>query len=152
MPKITPFLWFDNNAEEAADFYLSVFPNSWRVKELRATEAGPLPKGSVLTIEFDLDGQRFVALNGGPDHAFNDAVSFFVSCKDQKEIDYYWGKLLDGGGEEIACGWLKDKFSLRWQIVPENVLDLVSHADAMRAMMTMKKMDIAALEAAAKDV
>jgi predicted 3-demethylubiquinone-9 3-methyltransferase (glyoxalase superfamily) len=152
MPRITPFLWFNNNAEEAVDFYLGIFPNSRRGKELRATEAGPGPKGSVITIEFELDGQEFVALNGGPGHEFNDAVSFFVVCKDQKEIDYYWGKLLDGKGEEIDCGWLKDKFGVRWQVVPERIMELISHPDAMRAMMTMKKMDIAALEMAGKNV
>jgi predicted 3-demethylubiquinone-9 3-methyltransferase (glyoxalase superfamily) len=150
MPKITPFLWFDNNAEEAVEFYLKVFPNSRRTDELRAGDAGPGPKGSIVTIGFDLDGQPFTALNGGPGHDFNDAVSFFVHCKDQTEIDSYWSKLGDGG-EEIACGWLKDRFGLRWQIVPENVIDLVRHPGAMKAMMTMKKLDIAALKAAAKE-
>jgi predicted 3-demethylubiquinone-9 3-methyltransferase (glyoxalase superfamily) len=150
MPKITPFLWFDNNAEEAVEFYLKVFPNSRRTDELRAGDAGPGPKGSLITIGFDLDGQPFTALNGGPGHDFNDAVSFFVHCKDQTEIDSYWSKLGDGG-EEIACGWLKDRFGLRWQIVPENVIDLVRHPGAMKAMMTMKKLDIAALKAAAKE-
>lgn len=149
MPKITPFLWFDNNAEEAVAFYLSVFPNSKRTGELRSGDAGPGPKGSIVTIGFELDGQLFTALNGGPGHDFNDAVSFFVHCKDQAEIDSYWSKLGDGG-EEIACGWLKDRFGLRWQIVPENVIDLVRHPGAMKAMMTMKKLDIAALKAAAK--
>jgi predicted 3-demethylubiquinone-9 3-methyltransferase (glyoxalase superfamily) len=147
MPKITPFLWFDNNAEEAVEFYLSVFPNSRRTDELRSGDAGPGPKGSIVTISFELDGQPFTALNGGPDHQFNEAVSFFVHCKDQAEIDYYWSKLGDGG-EEIACGWLKDRFGLRWQIVPENIIELLSRAGAMRAMMTMKKLDIATLEAA----
>lgn len=146
MPKITPFLWFDNNAEEAVAFYLSVFPNSRRTGELRAGDAGPGPKGSIVTIGFELDGQPFTALNGGPDHQFNDAVSFFVHCKDQKEIDSYWSKLLEGGGSEIACGWLMDRFGLRWQIVPENVIELVRRPGAMKAMMTMKKLDIAALE------
>lgn len=146
MPKITPFLWFDNNAEEAVAFYLSVFPNSRCTNELRAGDAGPGPKDGVVTISFELDGQPFTALNGGPDHQFNDAVSFFVHCKDQKEIDYYWSKLLEGGGSEIACGWLMDRFGLRWQIVPENVIELVRRPGAMKAMMTMKKLDIAALE------
>jgi predicted 3-demethylubiquinone-9 3-methyltransferase (glyoxalase superfamily) len=150
MPKITPFLWFDNNAEEAVEFYLSVFPNSRRTNELRTTDAGPGPKGSILTIDFELDGQPFTALNGGPDHEFNDAVSFFVHCKDQAEIDSYWAKLVDGGAE-IACGWLKDRFGLRWQVVPENIMELVSHPGSMRAMMAMKKLEIAALEAAANE-
>jgi len=151
MPKITPFLWFDNNAEQAADFYVSVFPNSRRTHELRTSDAGPGPKGSILTIEFELDGQRFVALNGGPDHQFNEAVSFYISCKDQAEIDHYWSKLLEGGGSPIACGWLKDRFGLRWQVVPQNIGQLVSTPGAMRAMMTMKKLDIAALDEAAKE-
>ena len=151
MPKITPFLWFDDNAEEAVEFYLSVFPNSRRMDELRAGDAGPGPKGSIITIGFELDGQPFTALNGGPEHQFNEAVSFFVHCKDQAEIDSYWSKLLAGGGEEIACGWLKDRFGLRWQIVPVNIMELIRPAAAMRAMMTMKKLDIAALEKAAKE-
>jgi predicted 3-demethylubiquinone-9 3-methyltransferase (glyoxalase superfamily) len=151
MPKITPFLWFDKNAEEAVEFYMSVFPNSRRTDELRAGDAGPGPKGSIVTIGFELDGQPFTALNGGPDHEFNDAISFFVHCKDQAEIDHYWSKLLEGGGSEIACGWLKDRFGVRWQIIPESVLELVKHPGAMRAMMTMKKLDVAALKAAAKE-
>jgi predicted 3-demethylubiquinone-9 3-methyltransferase (glyoxalase superfamily) len=150
MPKITPFLWFDNNAEEAVDFYLSVFPNSRRTDELRASEAGPGPKGSILTINFELDGQPFTALNGGPMYKFTEAVSFVVDCKDQVEIDLYWEKL-SGGGGEVACGWLKDRFGVSWQITPVNIVELVSHPGAMRAMMTMKKLDIAALEAAAKE-
>jgi predicted 3-demethylubiquinone-9 3-methyltransferase (glyoxalase superfamily) len=152
MPKITPFLWFDNNAEEAAEFYMSVFPNSRRTHELLTTEAGPGPKGNILTIEFELDGQPFVALNGGPgaDHQFNDSVSFYISCKDQAEIDRYWSKLLEGGGSPIACGWLKDRFGLRWQVVPENIATLVGTPGGIRAMMAMQKLDIAALEAAAK--
>jgi predicted 3-demethylubiquinone-9 3-methyltransferase (glyoxalase superfamily) len=145
MPKITPFLWFDNNAEEAVDYYLKVFPNSRRTEELRAGDAGPGPKGSIVTIGFELDGQPFTALNGGPDHEFNEAVSFFVHCKDQAEIDSYWSKLGDGG-EEIACGWLKDRFGLRWQIVPVDIMELVRRPAAMRAMMTMKKLDIEALK------
>jgi predicted 3-demethylubiquinone-9 3-methyltransferase (glyoxalase superfamily) len=112
---------------------------------LRAGDAGPGPKGSIVTIGFELDGQPFTALNGGPDHPFNEAVSFFVHCKDQAEIDYYWSKLGDGG-EEIACGWLKDRFGLRWQVVPDNVIEMVRQPAAMRAMMTMKKLDIAALK------
>jgi len=153
MPKITPFLWFDNNAEEAAEFYIRVFPNSRRKSELRAGEGGPGPKGSIITIDFKLDGQPFVALNGGsqPESQFNNAVSFFISCKDQAEIDDYWSKLLEGGGSPIACGWLKDRFGLRWQVVPKNIGELVGNPGGMRAMMTMQKLDIAALEAAAKE-
>ncbi|HZQ42534.1 MAG TPA: VOC family protein [Acidobacteriaceae bacterium] len=150
MPKITPFLWFDKNAEEAVDFYLSVFPNSRRTGELRSGEAGPGPKGSIVTISFELDGQPFTALNGGPQAQFNDAISFFVHCKDQAEIDSYWSKLLEGGGEEIACGWLKDRFGVRWQVVPKNIMELVNNPGGMRVMMTMKKLDIAVLQAAAK--
>src|SRR5579875_597001 len=149
MPRITPFLWFDNNAEEAVEFYLRVFPNSRRTGELRSGDAGPGPKGSIVTISFELDGQPFTALNGGPGEAFNNSISFFVHCKDQAEIDHYWLKLLEGGGSEIACGWLKDRFGLRWQIVPENWKKLIDNPGGMRAMMTMKKLDIAALEAAA---
>jgi len=151
MPRITPFLWFDKNAEEAVEFYLTVFPNSRRTGELRSGDAGPGPKGSIVTISFELDGQPFTALNGGPQTEFNDAISFFVHCKDQTEIDHYWSKLLDGGGSEIACGWLKDRFGVRWQVVPENIMKLVGNPGGMRAMMTMKKLDIAALQAAAKE-
>ena len=150
MPKITPFLWFDNNAEQAVDYYLSVFPNSRRTNELRAGDGGPGPKGSVITIGFELDGQPFTALNGGPEHQFNEAISFFVHCKNQSEIDHYWSKLVDGGAE-IACGWLKDRFGVRWQVIPDNIGELLRHPAAMRAMMTMKKLDIAALETAAKE-
>jgi predicted 3-demethylubiquinone-9 3-methyltransferase (glyoxalase superfamily) len=150
MPKITPFLWFDKNAEEAVEYYLSIFPNSRRVSELRSGDAGPGPKGSIVTIGFELDGQPFTALNGGPEHQFNEAISFFIHCKDQAEIDYYWSKLTDGGGAEIACGWLKDRFGVRWQVIPENIMELVNKPAAMQAMMTMKKLDIAALQAASK--
>lgn len=151
MPRITPFLWFDNNAEEAVEFYLNVFPNSRRTGELRSGDAGPGPKGSIVTISFELDGQPFTALNGGPDHPFNEAISFFVHCRNQAEIDHYWSRLLDDGGAEIACGWLKDRFGVRWQVIPENIMELVGNPGGMRAMMSMKKLDIAALEAAAKD-
>lgn len=151
MPRITPFLWFDKNAEEAVEFYLRAFPNSRRTGELRSGDAGPGPKGSIVTISFELDGQTFTALNGGPSYQFNEAISFFIHCKDQAEIDHYWSKLLEGGGSEIACGWLKDRFGVRWQVVPEKIGELVRHPGAMRVMMTMKKLDIAALEAAAKE-
>jgi predicted 3-demethylubiquinone-9 3-methyltransferase (glyoxalase superfamily) len=149
-PHITPFLWFNNNAEEAVDFYLSVFPNSRRLEELRNPGEAPGPKGGILTLTFELDGQKFIALNGGPDHTFNEAVSFVVNCATQQEIDYYWQSLLAGGGSEIACGWLKDKFGLRWQVVPTNIGELVRHPAAMKAMLQMTKFDIAELERAAK--
>jgi predicted 3-demethylubiquinone-9 3-methyltransferase (glyoxalase superfamily) len=148
---ITPFLWFDSNAEEAADFYLSIFPNSRKVAELRNPGEAPGPKGGVLTVSFDLNGQRFIALNGGPAHQFNEAVSFVVNCDTQEEIDYYWSKLLDGGGSPIACGWLKDKFGLRWQVTPTRIGELVRSSKAMQAMMTMTKFDIAELERAAAE-
>jgi len=148
--RITPFLWFDKNAEEAVDFYLSVFKNSRRLSELRNNSIDDprmVPKGGVLTLSFELDGQRFTALNGGPDHPFTDAISFVVRCDDQAEVDYYWSKLT-AGGTEVACGWLKDKFGLSWQIVPSRIGELISHPKAMEAMMKMKKLDIAELERA----
>src|SRR6201986_2615850 len=153
MPKIRPFLWFDKNAEEAVEFYMTVFLDSRGTHELLTTEAGPGPKGSILTIEFELDGEPFVALNGGPgpDHQFNDAVSFYISCKDQAEIDRYWSKLLEGGGSPIACGWLKDRFGLRWQVVPANIEKLVGTPGGMRPIMKMTKLEIAELEAAPKE-
>ena len=153
--RITPFLWFDQNAEEAADFYVSIFPNSRKLGELKSDldNRNLPPKGKPVTVSFDLDGLRFTALNGGPAHAgqFNEAISFVVSCKDQAEIDCYWEKLLAGGGQEIACSWLKDKYGLRWQIVPANIGELLSKPKAMQAMMGMKKLDIAALEAAGRE-
>lgn len=148
-PSITPFLWFDSNAEEAVDFYLSVFPNSRRIKELRNTGDAPGPKGGVLTVSFELNGLRFIALNGGPDHKFNEAVSFVVNCDNQKEIDYYWSKLV-AGGKEIQCGWLSDKFGLCWQITPTGIGELLRNSKAMQAMMKMTKLDIAELERAAQ--
>jgi predicted 3-demethylubiquinone-9 3-methyltransferase (glyoxalase superfamily) len=149
-PRITPFLWFDRNAEEAVDFYLTIFKNSWRLDLLRSSADTPSgPKGMVLTISFELDGLRLTALNGGPYHKFNEAVSFVVRCDSQEEIDYYWEKLTDGGGE-VACGWLKDKFGLSWQVVPAHLPELIRHPKAMEAMMQMKKLDIAALERAAQ--
>jgi predicted 3-demethylubiquinone-9 3-methyltransferase (glyoxalase superfamily) len=149
MPKITPFLWFDGNAEEAVEFYLSVFPNSRKTGELRSAGVGPWPEGAVATIAFELDGQEFTALNGGPGKPFNEAVSFVVPCRDQAELDGYWAKLVEGGSP-IACGWLMDKFGVRWQIVPENVVELIRTPAGMQAMMGMVKFDIAALEAAGK--
>lgn len=148
--RITPFLWFDSNAEEAVEFYMSVFKNSRRVSEFRNNGETPGPKGSILTIAFELDGLQFTALNGGPDHKFNDAVSFVVRCESQEEVDYYWEKLT-AGGSEIACGWLCDKFGLRWQIWPPRVLELIRNPNAMRAMMKMKKLDIRELERAAQE-
>jgi predicted 3-demethylubiquinone-9 3-methyltransferase (glyoxalase superfamily) len=147
--RITPFLWFDSNAEEAADFYISIFPNSRRTGELRNTGDAPGPKGGVLTVSFELDGLKFTALNGGPEHRFNEAVSFVVRCETQEEIDYYWSRLT-AGGAEIVCGWLRDKFGLCWQVVPSNLPELLSHSKAMQAMMKMKKFDIAELELAAR--
>jgi predicted 3-demethylubiquinone-9 3-methyltransferase (glyoxalase superfamily) len=148
MNKITPFLWFNANAEDAANFYLSVFPNSSKLGELRVTEAGPGPKGSLLVIDIELDGQQVTFLNGGPAHQLSEAFSFTVRCETQAEIDSYWSKLTDGGNE-LACGWLKDKFGLCWQIVPTNLTKLLRNPAAMTAMMSMKKFDIATLEKAA---
>ena len=153
-PRITPFLWFDSNAEEAVDFYLSVFKNSRRLSEMRTPEnvdmPGGAPKPQVLTIAFELDGQRFTALNGGPMFKFNESVSFVVRCDSQQEVDYYWSKLTADGGSESQCGWLKDKFGLSWQIVPTRLGELLSHPKAVQAMMGMKKLNIAELERAAK--
>ena len=148
-PRITPVLWFDDNAEEAVDFYVSVFKNSRRISEFRNPGEAPVPKGSILTIAFELDGLRFTALNGGPAHKFTEAISFWVRCDSQEEVDYYWSRLTDGGSE-IACGWLKDKFGLCWQIVPARLPELIQHPKAMQAMMQMKKLDIAELERAAQ--
>ena len=133
-PRITPFLWFDANAEEAVNFYLTVFKNSRRLDEVRNTEGTQAPKGGVLTIAFELDGQRFTALNGGPMFKFTEAVSFVVRCDSQQEVDKYWAKLA-AGGTEIQCGWLKDKFGLAWQIVPARLPELIKNPKAMQAMM-----------------
>jgi predicted 3-demethylubiquinone-9 3-methyltransferase (glyoxalase superfamily) len=148
-PRITPFLWFDSNAEEAVAFYLSVFKNSRRLDELRNVDESLGPKGKALTIAFELDGQKFTALNGGPSFKFTEAVSFVVRCDSQQEIDEYWSKLT-AGGSEVQCGWLKDKFGLSWQIVPARLSELVRSPKAMQAMMQMKKLDIAELERAAQ--
>lgn len=147
--RITPFLWFDSNAEEAVDFYLSVFKNSHRISELRNTGGAPGPKDGILTISFELDGQRFTALNGGPDHKFTDAISFVVRCNSQQEVDEYWEKLT-ADGSEIACGWLRDKFGVSWQIIPARLPELIQNPKTMRAMMSMKKIDLAELERAAQ--
>ena len=148
-PRVTPFLWFDGNAEEAADFYISVFPNSRRLDELLAPNDDTVPKGKALTVAFELDGQKFTALNGGPYHKFTEAISFVVRCDSQQEIDSYWAKL-SAGGAGIQCGWLKDKFGLCWQIVPGNIAELISHPKAIQAMYTMVKLDIAELKRAAQ--
>src|ERR1700710_1280404 len=133
-PRITPFLWFDSNAEEAVEFYLSVFRNSRRLDALRNDDGGPRPKGSVLTVAFELDGQKFTALNGGPHFKFTEAVSFVVNCESQKEIDYYWDKLSEGGNPASQqCGWLKDKFGLSWQIIPTVLSELLGNPDPAKA-------------------
>src|SRR5580698_218069 len=147
-PRITPFLWFDANAEEAVEFYLSVFRNSRRLDQVENTDGSAGQKGRVLTIGFELDGQIFTALNGGPYQKFNESISFVVRCDTQQEVDEYWAKLT-AGGSEVQCGWLKDKFGLSWQIVPAKLPDLIKHPKAMQAMLKMKKLDIAELERAA---
>ncbi|MGO9601768.1 MAG: VOC family protein [Isosphaeraceae bacterium] len=153
MQKITPFLWFDHQAEEAASFYASIFPNSRILKVIRYGRAGPGPAGSAMTVEFELEGQSFVALNGGSHFKFTEAISFVVNCQTQEEVDDYWEKLCEGG-TPVECGWLKDKFGLSWQIVPTALPKLLSDPDpekaqrVMKAMLTMKKLDISALEQA----
>ncbi|MCC2274075.1 VOC family protein [Streptomyces sp. ET3-23] len=154
MQKITTFLWFDDQAEEAVEHYMSCFADSRIVDVRRYGEAGPGPAGSVMTILFELAGQRFIALNGGPRFTFNEAVSLSVDCATQEEVDELWAKLSDGG-EEGPCGWLKDKFGLSWQIVPRRLMELIGDPDparanrAMKAMLGMKKIDIRGLEDAA---
>jgi predicted 3-demethylubiquinone-9 3-methyltransferase (glyoxalase superfamily) len=151
--KITPFLWFDHQAEEAAGFYTSIFPDSKIVKVVRYGDAGPGPAGSAMTVEFQLEGQSFVALNGGPHFKFTEAVSFVVNCQTQDEVDAYWEKL-SAGGAEVQCGWLKDRFGLSWQIVPTVLPKLLSDPDpeksqrVMKEILTMKKLDIRALQQA----
>jgi predicted 3-demethylubiquinone-9 3-methyltransferase (glyoxalase superfamily) len=153
LQKITPFLWFDQQAEEAAKFYTSIFPNSKIIKVLRYGPDGPGPAGSVMTVEFELEGQNFVALNGGPVFKFTEAISFVVNCQTQPEVDNYWEKL-SAGGNEIQCAWLKDKFGLCWQIVPTALPKLLGDPDpkksqrVMKAMLGMKKIDIGELERA----
>jgi predicted 3-demethylubiquinone-9 3-methyltransferase (glyoxalase superfamily) len=153
--KITPFLWFDNQAEEAANFYVSVFRNSKLGRVARYGDAGPGPKGSVMVAEFELDGQKFVALNGGPHYKITPAVSFVINCKDQAEVDYYWDKLTSGG-QPVQCGWLTDKFGVSWQVVPNVLTQLMTDPDAAKAkrvteaMLKMIKLDIATLQEAAK--
>src|SRR5712671_4248955 len=149
MQKITPFLWFDGKAEEAAKFYVSIFKNSKMGKVVRNGDAGPGPKGSVLVASFEIEGQEFTALNGGPQFKFTEAISFVVNCDTQDEVDYYWEKLTAGGGEEVQCGWLADKYGLSWQVVPskffdEWVKDAAGLQRVMHELMQMTKLDIAA--------
>jgi predicted 3-demethylubiquinone-9 3-methyltransferase (glyoxalase superfamily) len=148
--KIAPFLWFDNQADEAAHFYVSIFPNSRIVSTTRYGDVGPQPNGTVMTVGFELDGQAFIALNGGPHFKFTEAISFVVNCETQKELDHFWEKLTEGG-KEIECGWLKDKYGLSWQIVPTVLSKLMQDKDpaksqrVMQALLQMKKLDIATL-------
>ncbi|MGW0704084.1 VOC family protein [Streptomyces sp. NPDC002867] len=154
MPRITPNLWFDTQGKEAAEFYVSVFPNSKITNVSYYGEAGPRPAGTVLTVDFVLDGQPYTAINGGPEFTFDEAVSFLIDCADQEEVDYYWSKLSEGG-QEGPCGWLKDKYGLSWQVVPAVLEELLKDPDAgraqraMKAMLGMGKLDVAALRAAA---
>ena len=147
-PRITPFLWFDSNAEEAVEFYLTVFKNSRRLDELHPSNDGQ--KSKPLTVAFELDGQKFAAINGGPMFKFTEAISFTVRCDSQEEVDYYWSRLTADGGSEIQCGWLKDKFGLSWQIVPARLSELIKNPKAFQSMMKMKKIDLAELGRAAE--
>jgi predicted 3-demethylubiquinone-9 3-methyltransferase (glyoxalase superfamily) len=155
--KITPNLWFDTKAEEAANYYVSIFKNARIVNVTRYTEAGPRDAGMVMAVEFELDGQRFVGINGGPEFTFDEAVSFAITCADQEEIDYYWERLSDGG-KEGPCGWVKDRYGVSWQVVPTGMEELFADPDpkraerSMRAMLGMGKIDIAAMRAAADGV
>jgi predicted 3-demethylubiquinone-9 3-methyltransferase (glyoxalase superfamily) len=154
MPRITPNLWFDTQGEAAAEFYVSVFPNSKITSISHYNEAGPRPAGTVLTVDFVLDGQPFTAINGGPQFTFDEAISLLIDCADQDEVDYYWNSLSDGG-EQGQCGWLKDRFGLSWQVVPGGMEEMLGDPDpgrarrAMQAMLGMTKIDVAALRAAA---
>jgi predicted 3-demethylubiquinone-9 3-methyltransferase (glyoxalase superfamily) len=156
MPKITPFLWFNDQAEEAMNFYVSIFKNSRAGSVTRYGDAGPGPKGSVMTANFQLEGQEFTALNGGPQFPFTEAVSFVINCETQQEIDHYWDKL-SAGGKPVQCGWLKDKFGLSWQVVPTVLSRLLADKDpkrsqrVMKAMLQMVKIDIARLQEAAAE-
>ena len=157
MQKITPCLWFNSQAEEAANFYVSIFKNSKVLSVVRYGDSGPGPKGSVMTVEFELEGQKFVGLNGGPLFKFTEAVSFAINCESQEEVDYFWEKLIADGGAESQCGWLKDKYGLSWQVVPTRAIELLKDKDTaksqrvMQAIMPMKKIDIATLEKAAEE-
>ena len=154
MPRITPNLWFDTESLEAAEFYVSVFPNSEITNVSYYGEAGPRPAGTVLTVDFVLDGQPYTAINGGPQFTFSEAISLLVNCGDQEEVDHYWSRLSEGG-EESQCGWLKDRYGLSWQVCPTILGELINDPDqdraqrAMAAMLGMKKLDVAALRAAA---
>ena len=155
MARVTPNLWFETEAEQAADFYVSVFPNSKICAVHRYGAAGPGPDDAVFLVDFVLDGQDYTAINGGPHHTFNDAISLLINCADQAEVDYYWERLTDGG-QEVQCGWLKDRYGVSWQVVPSVAMaELMNDPDpgrtqrAMQAMFGMKKLDIAALRAAA---
>jgi predicted 3-demethylubiquinone-9 3-methyltransferase (glyoxalase superfamily) len=149
----TTCLWFDGQAEEAANHYTSIFENSKIGRVVRHSEAGPGPAGSVLTIEFEINGQKFVGLNGGPQFTFNESISFQIHCNDQNEVNYYWSKLSEGG-EEVACGWLKDKYGVSWQVIPTVLIDMIGDPDpekakrATEAMLAMTKFDIAELQKA----
>jgi predicted 3-demethylubiquinone-9 3-methyltransferase (glyoxalase superfamily) len=153
MQKITPFLWYDTQAEEAANYYVSIFKNSKIISVNRYGDTGPGPKGSVMTVEFELDGQRFVGLNGGPHFKFTEAVSFVVGCATQDEVDYFWEKLSDGG-QEVQCGWLKDKYGLSWQVVPNIAIEYLKDKDpgksqrVMKEILQMKKIEIEPLKKA----
>ncbi|MFJ3821022.1 VOC family protein [Streptomyces nodosus] len=150
----TTCLWFDGRAEEAARHYVSIFKNSAIGRIARSTEAGPVPAGAVITVDFVANGQRFVALNGGPKFTFNESVSFQIHCDDQEEVDHYWTALTEGGGEPGACGWLKDRYGVSWQVVPRRLIEMLDDPDrekaarAARAMLSMGRLDIAALEQA----
>lgn len=154
MQKVTPFLWFDNNLDEAVTLYTSIFPDSKLIETSRYGEAGPGTPGSIMSATFEIAGQRLIALNGGPYFKFTEAISLFVECSDQKEVDHYWNSLIANGGEESQCGWLKDKFGLSWQIVPVDLGVLLGNPDrekadrVMQAMLKMKKLEIAELHAA----
>ena len=155
MPRITPNLWFDQQSMEAAEFYVSIFPDSEITHVSHYGEAGPREAGMVLTVDFTLDGQPYTAINGGPQFTFDEAISLCINCADQVEVDYYWDKLTADGGEESQCGWLKDKFGLSWQVTPAGFEEVMNDPDparaqrAMKAMYGMKKLDLAALRAAA---
>lgn len=155
--KITPFLWFDNQAEEAMNFYVSIFNDSKVLSISRYGEGAPVPAGTVMTASFLIEGQQFTALNGGPLFSFTEAISFVINCQTQGEVDHYWNKLTEGG-EEVQCGWLKDKFGVSWQVVPETLGRLLNNPDpikaqrVMQAMLAMKKIDISQLQEAADRV
>lgn len=156
MQKIIPMLWFDNQAEEAANHYVRIFKDGKIVNIARYTDAGPGEPGSVMVVAFELHGQRFTALNGGPHFKFSEAMSFVIDCEDQTEVDYYWAALLEGGGKESQCGWLKDKFGFSWQVVPKRALELLQDSDpavrtrVSQAIYKMIKLDLAEIERAAK--